>query len=233
MGYFCLPTSTHSLHSTSLSPSSSPHHTCSSSSSSSSCSPSSPTLSSSSTTSPLPTTIKFLDLTKYHADPELDQLFEDTGYIDTYSDHLPFDPITTPSCFDDASTLSSLPSFDDDLHDIDPTCLSILNDELHPHHTSPSLSSAPAQALNAMTTFLHQSQSKSCHQIYQLKNIYSLIDPDDHNTQRAHIDGGSMTTTCHDPDLIYHLCPIPPYSVSLNVADNKSHYPTHKGYLCL
>ena len=114
-----------------------------------------------------------------------------------------------------------------------PSVKKFADDEMHPHHASPSSSSAPAQALNAVTAFLHQSQSKSRRQIYQLKNISSLINPDDHKTQRAHIDGGSVTTACHDPDSMCRLHPIPPCSVSLNVADDKSHHPTHKGCLCL
>lgn len=47
---------------------------------------------------------------------------------------------------------------------------------------------------------------------------------------RAHMDGGSMATTMHREDLVWHMTPVknPP---ALRVADDYAHYPTHKGYL--
>ena len=172
--------------------------------------------------------IEFLDLAQYHANPDLDRHFAETGYVSSSLDPSPFDPISTPSCFDHLSDTDSIPSFDDFPLDFDPTQLSILQDDLHPDHTSPSPSTASVHALHAMSTFLHEFPTHSRYEIYQLKNIDSLFDTStDHDHQRAHIDGGSMVTTTSLIDYIYHLRPIKPFSIHLNVADNKPHFPTH------
>ena len=180
----------------------------------------------------MPTTIEFLDLTQYHADPDLDCHFTETGCVSSSPDFSPFDPISTPSCFDHLSDTDSLPSFDDFPLDFDPTKLSILQDDLHPDHTSSSPCAASVHAPHAMSNFLHEFPTCSRYEIYQLKNIASLFDPDNENDpHRAHIDGGSMVTTASLPDFVCHLRPIKPFSVRLNVADNEAHFPTHRGYL--
>ena len=73
-------------------------------------------------------------------------------------------------------------------------------------------------------------KDKSRLDIYQMQDISAINSP---TTQCAHMDGGSMVTTCHDLRYVYHPKPIKKGSVVLRVADNRPHYPTHTGYLAI
>lgn len=49
----------------------------------------------------------------------------------------------------------------------------------------------------------------------------------------AHLDGGAMTSTTDLLKTLWHVRDIPRGSVVLAVADNRKHYPTKQGYLCV
>jgi hypothetical protein len=49
----------------------------------------------------------------------------------------------------------------------------------------------------------------------------------------AHLDGGAMTSTTDLLRALWHVRDIPRGSIVLAVADNRKHYPTKQGFLCV
>ena len=195
--------------------------------------------------SPIPSHIEFIHHNFVHAGEHINALFEETGHVDLFPDDDYLDdnygfsdyhvtPDASPSM--DASSTDSTSSGNcitssnlEPLNDYDIQQLSILHDPVP--YSAQASSPLDHNALYEMDHLLYRAEPHITRlHIYQLKGLPELNST---SKQHAHMDGGSMVTTCHDLRYVYSPKPIRKGSVCLRVADNRPHYPTHTGYLAV